>query len=274
MRSRNELSTSSPLIEFKDVAKKYKSAAGEITTVFEDINLTINSGEFFCVIGSSGCGKSTLLNAIAGFVASTSGKTLVRGKDIPGPGSDRGCVFQEYSLFPWLTVGQNVEFGLKSKRLLRSDRMALVKEYLKLVGLEHAKEKYPFELSGGMQQRVGIARALVNKPDILLMDEPFAALDAITRNRLQQEVLTLWLKSNTTIFYITHNIEEAVFLGTRVAVMSSQPSRIAKIVEIDIEHPRERTSDKFNQRYKELEVELYEHIGQPGLQTAEEVEKN
>jgi NitT/TauT family transport system ATP-binding protein len=224
------------------------------------VDLAIAAGEFFCIIGPSGCGKTTLLNIVAGFVSPTSGKALVNGKPVSGPGADRGCVFQEYSLFPWLTVDENVEFGLKNRGVPKAERERLVAEHLKMVGLSDASRKYPFELSGGMQQRVGIARALINNPSVLLMDEPFAALDAITRNMMQRELLSIWQETGTTVFYITHNIEEAVFLGTRVAVMASRPSRIARVVDIAIPHPRQRTSARFNEIYRELETELYTHI--------------
>jgi NitT/TauT family transport system ATP-binding protein len=239
---------------------EYQSTAGDSTTVFRSIDLVINAGEFFCVIGPSGCGKTTLLNIIAGFVKPTSGEALVNGKQIEGPGADRGCVFQEYSLFPWLTVEQNVEFGLRSRGVPARERQNLVEQYLNLVGLSNTRNKYPFELSGGMQQRVGIARALINSPAVLLMDEPFAALDAITRNKMQKELLSIWRATQTTVFYITHNIEEAVFLATRVAVMSSIPSSIARIEVVNLPHPRERTETRFNEIYRELEKELYSHV--------------
>jgi ABC-type nitrate/sulfonate/bicarbonate transport system ATPase subunit len=254
-----------PLIEFRNVSMEYRSTSGEITTVFKSLDLAIRAGEFFCVIGPSGCGKTTLLNMIAGFVACTSGSVLANGHQIVAPGADRGCVFQEYSLFPWLTVEQNIEFGLRSRGVPKDERRDLVDRHLNLIGLNDTRKKYPFELSGGMQQRVGIARALVNSPAILLMDEPFAAIDALTRNTMQRELLGIWQKTRTTVFYITHNIEEAVFLSTRVAVMSSRPGRIARIVEVEIEHPRERTEPHFNSIYRELETTLYAHIDSSSL---------
>ena len=238
----------------------FRSASGETTVVFDSLDLAIGSGEFFCVLGPSGCGKTTLLNMIAGFVAPSRGEVRVSGAPVHGPGADRGCVFQEYSLFPWLTVEQNIEFGLKSRGIPEGDRARLVAQHLSLIGLTDMARKYPFELSGGMQQRVGIARALINRPAVLLMDEPFAALDAITRTMMQRELLGIWQATGTTVFYITHNIEEAVFLGSRVAVMSSRPSRIAEIVEVDLTHPRGRTSPRFNEIYRKLEATLYAHI--------------
>ncbi|MBS0219641.1 MAG: ABC transporter ATP-binding protein [Proteobacteria bacterium] len=249
-----------PLIDFRAVSMEYQSTGGERTTVFRSLGLTINAGEFACVIGPSGCGKTTLLNMIAGFVAPTSGEVLFKGQPIREPGAERGCVFQEYSLFPWLTVEENVEFGLRCQGVPAGERRDLVERHLSLVGLANTRKKYPFELSGGMQQRVGIARALINNPAVLLMDEPFAALDAITRNTMQSELLSIWKATGTTVFYITHNIEEAVFLGTRAMVMSSPPAMIAHAVQIELPHPRERTTADFNAIYRELETALYSHI--------------
>ena len=239
---------------------QFRSAGGETTVVFDSINLGIDSGEFFCVLGPSGCGKTTLLNMIAGFVQPGSGEVRVGGTPVRAPGADRGCVFQEYSLFPWLTVGENIAFGLKNRGVAEDERARLLARHLNLIGLTDMARKYPFELSGGMQQRVGIARALINSPAVLLMDEPFAALDAITRTVMQRELLGIWQQTGTTVFYITHNIEEAVFLGSRVAVMSSRPSRIVDIARVELPHPRDRTSAGFNEIYRKLEGTLYAHI--------------
>lgn len=255
-------------IEFRAASMDFRSAQGESTLVFRALDLTIHAGEFFCVLGPSGCGKTTLLNMIAGFVMPTAGRVLANGAPVKGPGSDRGCVFQEYSLFPWLTVEQNIEFGLKSRGVVGAERARLVERHLDLIGLRDMRKKYPFELSGGMQQRVGIARALINSPSVLLMDEPFAALDAITRTMMQRELLSIWQATRTTVFYITHNIEEAVFLGTRVAVMASRPGRIARLVDVDLDHPRDRTGGRFNEIYRELEAALYAHVGSTGLARA------
>jgi NitT/TauT family transport system ATP-binding protein len=248
------------MIEFRAVSMEYQSASGRPTAVFQSLNLTIATGEIFCIVGPSGCGKTTLLNMVGGFLAPTSGQVLVDGAEIDGPGSDRGCVFQEASLFPWLTVAKNIEFGLRNRGVPLEQRQQIVEQHLDLIGLVDASDKYPFELSGGMQQRAGIARALVNNPSVLLMDEPFAALDAITRNMMQRELLDIWRRTGTTILYITHNLEEAVFMGTRVAVMSAHPGAIRQIVSIDIQHPRARTDPAFNERYRELEATLYAYI--------------
>jgi NitT/TauT family transport system ATP-binding protein len=263
MRERNE-----PMIIFDNVSMEYCSTAGETTSVFQSLSLSVSPGEFFCVLGPSGCGKTTLLNMIAGFLKPSAGRVSVAGQTVQGPGADRGCVFQEYSLFPWLTVEQNIEFGLRSRGTKAEIRRSLVEEHLQMVGLSETRTKYPFELSGGMQQRVGIARALINRPSVLLMDEPFAALDAITRTAMQVELLNIWRQAKATIFYITHNIEEAVFLGTRVAVMSSRPGGIAHVLEVGLEYPRARTETRFNEIYKELETALYTHIDPAMLRAA------
>jgi NitT/TauT family transport system ATP-binding protein len=247
-------------IDFRGVSMEFRSASGETTVVFDSIDISIAAGEFFCVLGPSGCGKTTLLNMIAGFVMPENGEVSVGGAKVREPGADRGGVFQEYSLFPWLTVAENIEFGLKNRNVPHPERRQLVARHLGLIGLTDMARKYPFELSGGMQQRVGIARALINSPAVLLMDEPFAALDAITRTLMQRELMGIWQQTGTTVFYITHNIDEAVFLGTRVAVMSSRPSRVVDIVPVEMAHPRERTSAGFNEIYKRLEKTLYTHI--------------
>lgn len=248
------------LIEFRNASVEYRSTDGKWTTVFRSLNLSVRPQEFVCVLGPSGCGKTTILNAIAGFIKLSGGDVLFRGKPIDGPGAERGCVFQEYSLFPWLTVEQNIEFGLQCRGIPAAERHALVERHLALIGLGDTRKKYPFELSGGMQQRVGIARALINNPAMLLMDEPFAALDAITRNAMQEELLAIWKSTGTTVFYITHNIEEAIFLGTRVVVLSSRPAAIAYTAEIDIAYPRHRTDARFNEIYRHLETALYANI--------------
>jgi NitT/TauT family transport system ATP-binding protein len=205
-----------------------------------------------CAIGPSGCGKTTLLNMIAGFIEPTRGSLTLDSHDIVGPGSDRGVVFQEYALFPWLTARRNIEFGLRQQRVPANERRHLVDEFLKLAGLSHAADRYPFELSGGMRQRVAVVRALVTRPRILLMDEPFAAVDAMTRATLQEELLRIWREVGLGIFFITHNIEEAVFLAQRIVVMSPYPGRIKEIVEVDLPHPRDRGSPEFGAMYSHV----------------------
>jgi NitT/TauT family transport system ATP-binding protein len=236
-------------VEVRKVSKLYQGSEGKPFWALQDVSLDIRAGEFMCAIGPSGCGKTTLLNMIAGFIEPTRGSITLDGHDIVGPGSDRGVVFQEYALFPWLTARRNIEFGLRQQRVPVNDRKHIVDEFLKLAGLSHAADRYPFELSGGMRQRVAVVRALVTRPRILLMDEPFAAVDAMTRATLQEELLRIWREVGLGIFFITHNIEEAVFLAQRIVVMSPYPGRIKEIVEVDLPHPRERGSSEFGAMY-------------------------
>ncbi len=203
-----------------------------------DINLSVRPGEFVCLVGPSGCGKSTLLNIIAGFDRPSAGEMLVGGTKVTGPGRDRIVVFQEAALFPWLNVRSNVEFGLKLAGLGRSERRERADQYLKLVGLERFHKAYIHELSGGMKQRVQLARSLAVDPEILLMDEPFAALDAQTRDVLQEELQTIWQRTGKTVVFVTHNVREAVLLADRVVVMSPSPGRIKREIAISLEHPR------------------------------------
>lgn len=202
-------------------------------TALEDIDLDIGAGEFLTLVGPSGCGKSTLLDLIAGLTRPTSGQILIDGVPITGPGLDRGIVFQQYALFPWRTATGNVEFGLEAKAVPKKERAERARHYLDLVGLAGFEDRYPHELSGGMRQRVAIARSLAFDPDVLLMDEPFAALDAQTRESLQEELLHIWEKTGKTIVFITHGIDEAVYLGQRVAVMTSRPGRIKETLAIE-----------------------------------------
>jgi NitT/TauT family transport system ATP-binding protein len=214
-----------PKLEVCNLSKAY-SVHGRESTVLQNINLRLYRGEFVCLVGGSGCGKSTLLNIIAGLIPASDGRVLVDGQNVPGPGADRGLIFQGYSLYPWLTVSQNVAFGLQLQKLPKSIQQESVAYYLNMVGLTNYAHAYPKQLSGGMKQRVAIARALVNKPEVLLMDEPFGALDAQTKEQMQQFLIELWEQTQTTILMITHDIEEAIFLGQRVYVMSRHPGRI------------------------------------------------
>jgi NitT/TauT family transport system ATP-binding protein len=201
-------------------------------TALEDITLDVRPGEFLALVGPSGCGKSTLLDLLGGLTAPTSGRILLDGRPIEGPARDRGIVFQQYALFPWRTAAQNVEFGFDIAGLKAKQRREIARHYLDLVGLTAFADRYPHELSGGMKQRVAIARSLAYDPEVLLMDEPFAALDAQTRETLQGELLRIWRATGKTIIFITHGIDEAVVLGQRVAVMTSRPGRIKHVVEI------------------------------------------
>ena len=207
----------------------------------QDINLDVRQGEFMVIVGPSGCGKSTLLDLLAGLTRPNGGVILLDGKPVAGPNLDRGIVFQQYALFPWKTALANVEFGLEAKGVPRRERRNIARDFIRLVGLAGFENRYPHELSGGMKQRIAIARSLAYDPDVLLMDEPFAALDAQTRETLQSELLRIWEATGKTIVFITHGIEEAVYLGQRVAVMTSRPGRIKQTIEIPF---KSRTSEE------------------------------
>jgi len=204
----------------------------------KDVNLNIKAGEFLTIVGPSGCGKSTLLDIIAGLSKPNSGEIFIDNKLITGPALDRGIVLQGYALFPWRTVRHNVEFGLEIKGIRKEERKEISSRFIKLVGLEGFEDRYPYELSGGMRQRVAIARALAYDPEVLLMDEPFAAVDAQTREIMQDELLRIWEETNKTIIFVTHSIEEAVGLADRVAIMGTNPGHIREIIDIDLPRPR------------------------------------
>jgi NitT/TauT family transport system ATP-binding protein len=205
----------------------------------DDLSIDIKAGEFLTVVGPSGCGKSTVLDLIAGLTRPTSGTVSVDGRVITGPGLDRSVVFQQYTLLPWRTAQANIEFALEAKGgLSRAQRAERARTYLELVGLTDFATRYPHELSGGMKQRVAIARSLSYQPEVLLMDEPFGALDAQTRERLQEELVSIWERTGTTVVFITHDIDEAVFLGQRVAVMSARPGRIQEVIDVDLDRSR------------------------------------
>ena len=227
-------------IELRAVTKEFvlrptkDQPHGRALTALKDLSLHVPSGEFLTLVGPSGSGKTTLLDLLGGLSQPTSGSVLVDGREVTGPGLDRGIVFQQYALFPWRTTLANVTFGLEQQGLTRRERTERARENLALVGLEGFEDRYPHELSGGMKQRVAIARSLAYQPGILLMDEPFAALDAQTREQLQQELLRIWRATGTTVVFITHGIEEAVYLGQRVAVLSSRPGRLKALVDVDL----------------------------------------
>lgn len=221
-------------ISLRGVGKVFRSRGVDVAAL-SDVSLDVHSGQFLVLVGPSGCGKSTLLDLLAGLSRPTSGEVLLDGRPVTGPGLDRGVVFQQYALFPWRTAQANVEFGLEGKGIPRRERHERARGFLDLVGLYGFADRYPHELSGGMKQRVAIARSLAFDPDVLLMDEPFAALDAQTRDGLQDELLRIWERTGKTIVFITHGIDEAVYLGQRVAVMTSRPGRIKQIVDIALE---------------------------------------
>jgi len=210
--------------------------ANRQVTAIRDISLTVDAGDFVSVVGPSGCGKTTMLNTIAGFLAPTAGRIRVDDRVVSGPGPDRGVVFQSFALFPWRTVLDNVAFGPKMRGVPKAKRHEIAREYLALAGLSHAAERYPNELSGGMQQRVGVVRALANEPDVLLMDEPFAAVDAQTRMTLQEELTRIWGERRPTVLFITHDVNEAVFLANRVVVLSQ--GSVLDDIAIDLPRPR------------------------------------
>jgi NitT/TauT family transport system ATP-binding protein len=242
-----------PRIRIRGVSKHFFDIArSQETVALRDIDLEVGAAEFLTILGQSGCGKSTLLNLIAGFEQVSAGSIEVDGKLVTRPGPDHGVVFQEYALFPWLTVYQNVAFGLREQRVPTPERDARVREQIEVVGLLGFESRYPHELSGGMRQRVAIARVLVTDPKSLLMDEPFAALDAQTRTLMQQELLSVWQRNQRSVIFITHNIEEAIFLGDRIVVMTPRPGRIRTIVRIDLRRPREVTSSEFNEYRREI----------------------
>jgi NitT/TauT family transport system ATP-binding protein len=239
---------------FLDIARQ------EEVIALDGIDLEIGDDEFLTVLGPSGCGKTTLLNIVASFETATGGEVRVDGEPVRKPGPDRGVVFQEYALFPWLTVQQNVEFGLRERGTPRSERKERVRLQIASVGLSGFERRYPHELSGGMRQRVALARVLVNDPKILLMDEPFAALDAQTRSMMQQELLGVWSAERRTAIFITHNIEEAILLGDRVVVMTARPGRIKEIVAIELPRPRDVTSAEFNEIRRRIGALLEDEV--------------
>jgi NitT/TauT family transport system ATP-binding protein len=230
------------------------------TIAIDDFSLQVKDGEFVCVLGPSGCGKTTLLRIIAGLEEKTSGQMLLNGKEITGPGSDRGMVFQEFALMPWRSVRRNVEFGLEVKKTPYEEKWKTSQHYIELVGLKGFEDFRPNELSGGMKQRVGIARALANNPEILLMDEPFGALDAQTRNLMQKELLRIWSEDRKTVIFITHSVDEAVFLADRVVVLTTRPSKVKEIFEINMPRPRDRADPEFLALRKRILGELEQQV--------------
>jgi NitT/TauT family transport system ATP-binding protein len=242
------------LVCFRDVEKSYRSLQGAEYLAVEHFSVDIEAGEFFCLLGPSGCGKTTILKMLAGFEAPTAGEILMEGRPVTGASRDRGVVFQgDDSLYGWLTAVENVEFGLRMRGTARAERRERAMRYLDLVGLTGQGQKYPAELSGGMKQRIQIARALVNEPKMLLMDEPFAALDAQTRSLMQDELRSVWRTTRTTVLFITHDIDEAVTLGTRIGVMRAGPrSRVKGVLDVALDGARTRTDDVFLRYYKRV----------------------
>lgn len=240
-----------PEIEIRTVGKTFGAGPGLITAL-ENINFDIEHGEFVCLLGPSGCGKSTLLNAIAGFSLPTDGSITVKGNEVEKPGPDRGMVFQEYALFPWMSVARNIAFGLEIKGVARAERERVVESLLAKLGLSDFRDRFPKDLSGGMRQRVAIARILALDPPIMLMDEPFGALDALTRRTLQDELLRIWEEFGKTIVFVTHSIEEAIYLGSRVVVLTYRPGTIKRDIAVDLPRPRDTSDPAFNVLKREL----------------------
>jgi ABC-type nitrate/sulfonate/bicarbonate transport system ATPase subunit len=247
------------LLAVRGVTKRFPVGDGEIEALGR-IDFTIESGQFVCLIGASGCGKSTLLRIIAGFEEPTTGDLSTHGTIITGPGSDRGMVFQDYALFPWMTVRRNIGFGPRQRRLPRGEIVAIADEFVKLVGLERFADRYPNQLSGGMKQRVAIARVLANNANTLLMDEPFGALDALTREQLQRELLQIWARTKVTVVFVTHSVEEAVLLADRILVMSAGPGRIESDIMIELPRPRDVSSPEFNTVRRDVARRLTSHL--------------
>ena len=248
------------MIEVINLRKSYSievNGGSETLDVIKDLDLQVRDNEFFSIVGPSGCGKTTLLKIIDGLVSYHSGKVLIDGKPVTGPGRDRAMVFQDFALLPWDTVLTNVAFGLEMRGVPKKEREQIAREKIAMVGLKGFENRLPRELSGGMQQRVGIARALAANPDILLMDEPFGAVDALTRQALQNDLLELWQKERKTVVFITHDIEEAIQLSDRVGIMGARPGKIERILEVDFPRPRDPRSIRQDPKFGEMVAEVW-----------------
>ncbi len=254
-------------LSVRDVSKTFHVGAERVEALHH-VSLDVDKGEFVCLIGASGCGKSTLLRIIAGFEQPTAGDVRVYDAPITGPGSDRGMVFQDYALFPWMTVRQNIAFGPRQKNLAKKEIKEKTALYLDMVGLEKFADRYPYQLSGGMKQRVAIARVLANEAGILLMDEPFGALDALTREQLQDELLEIWARTRVTVLFVTHSVEEATLLADRVVVMTAGPGRIESDNRVRLARPREVSAADFNEARRGLTQRLTSHVRRRELKSA------
>ncbi len=255
-----EANLANSTIYVKDLQKVYPSAKGDVTAM-KDVNINVLENEFVSIVGPSGCGKSTLLRMIAGLDTATGGQIVIQDRDIIGPGADRGMVFQTYTLFPWMTVGENIKFGLKLKKMPADKQEEIVNKYLKIIKLEKFKNSYPKELSGGMKQRVAIARALANSPEVLLMDEPFSALDPQTKADMQLLMRQIWQEEKPTVIFVTHDIEEAVFLSSKVYVLTQRPGTVKAEVPILLPYNRDlalKDTEQFIRLRKEVNA-LIEH---------------
>jgi NitT/TauT family transport system ATP-binding protein len=256
-----------PFLRVDNVSKTFV-IDGEPVEALHHVDLTIDKGEFVCLIGASGCGKSTLLRIIAGFEKPSSGEVRVYDAPVAGPASDRGMVFQDFALFPWMTVRENIAFGPRQKRLSKGEIAEKTDRYIEMVGLQQFAGRFPYQLSGGMKQRVAIARVLANEASILLMDEPFGALDALTREQLQDELLEIWARTQLTVIFVTHSVEEATLLADRVVVMTAGPGRIETENRVRLPRPREVSAPDFNEIRRSLTERLTSHVARRQLKTA------
>jgi NitT/TauT family transport system ATP-binding protein len=256
-----------PILEVQSLSKRYRQMGGETTVAIGNISCRIEEGEFVSFVGPSGCGKTTLLMSIAGLVAPTSGRVVVKGKEVAGPPPNLVLLFQEYnkSLFAWRSVLGNVRFGLHAKGNHSREAESKARSLIELVGLKGFENHYPWELSGGMQQRVAIARALAYEPEVLLMDEPFGSLDALTRLELEDTLLRLWEELGTTILFITHDIEEAIYLSDRIWVLSRRPSEIIEELRVDFPRPRHQVTTRAERRFMEIRNQIYKQISNEGV---------
>lgn len=265
MKARDDGDAHPVTILVRDLRKEFSSLREQETVVALDgFSLDVEEGEFVCLVGPSGCGKSTFLRLVAGLDAPSTGKLLYKGQPIVGPGAERGMAFQAYALFPWMTVRQNVEFGPWARGLPAAERQAAARRLIEMVGLDGFENKYPHELSGGMQQRAALARLFANDPAVLLMDEPLAAVDAQTRELLQEELLNLWEATKKTVLFVTHSIEEAVFLADRVVIMTKRPGQVKAIVSCPLARPRSfetRAASEYGQLVHEVGTQVRAEIG-------------
>jgi NitT/TauT family transport system ATP-binding protein len=255
-----------PILEVQGLSKSYRQAGGETTAAIGNISCQVNAGEFVSFVGPSGCGKTTLLMSIAGLLPPTSGRVLIKGKEVAGPPPNLVLLFQEYnkSLFAWRSVLGNVRFGLEARGDHSADAAKKARDLIDLVGLKGFENHYPWELSGGMQQRVAIARALAYEPEVLLMDEPFGSLDALTRLELEDTLLRLWAELRTTILFITHDIEEAIYLSDRIWILSRRPSQIIQELKIDFPRPRDQVTTRAEARFMKIRNDIYRQISNRG----------
>ena len=247
-------------IEIRSLSHRYSDTTGTVITAVDDVSLDIETGHFVTIVGPSGCGKTTLLNIVAGFIPVSDGSVRMDGAEISRSGPDRGVVFQSFALFNWLTVRENIEFGPRMAGVGQRERAERVSGYLALIGLRKFADRYPYELSGGMKQRVAIARALANDPQVLLMDEPFAALDAQTRELMQEELLKIWEATKKTILFITHSIEEAVYLSSEVAVMTYRPGKIKRLFSVLLPYPRSDYNIRTTPEFLQLKLAIHELV--------------